>query len=307
MNEVKSQGQSPHMGPSGQGSEAHSPFEVLGDRAGALPVLFSVPHAGRDYPSSLLMRSRQPVEVLRRLEDRYADILVADLVDAGYGAVVAGTARAAIDLNRDSRDIDPRTIDVIPAGQPLIQSAKQRGGLGLFPRSLSRAGDLWSRPMPWEEALARIRTIHMPYHMAIAGLLDTIQARHGQALLIDLHSMPPLTIGERHGRPPDVVIGDRFGASASPRFAELVRAIVSRHGLTAAVNHPYPGYYLVERHGRPGAGRHAIQVEISRDLYLDDALDRPGRRVRAICALMAELAAALAEEVSRGDFAIAAE
>lgn len=278
-------------------------IEVLGGGT-ATPVLFSVPHAGRDYPASLLVRSRLPAEVLQRLEDRYADLLVTDLVAAGHVAVVAMAPRAMIDLNRDPRDIDPRTVRGVPRDVHLVQSSKQRGGLGLFPRFLPRVGDLWTGPLDWQEAWSRIRLIHAPYHAELERQIDTLAARHGQALLLDVHSMPPLPAGAARS---DIVIGDRFGVSASSRLADIARAAAERHGLTVAVNHPYPGSYLIERHGRPGSGRHALQIEISRDLYLDEALDAPGPGLPAMRAMLADMAEALAEELTRGDFAVAAE
>ena len=280
-------------------------MEVFGSGSSGGPVLFSVPHAGRDYPASVLARSRLPEDALQRLEDRYADLLVTELVADGHVTVVAKAPRAVIDLNRDPRDIDLCTVSGIPRGLHLVQSPKQRGGLGLFPRFLPRVGDLWIGPLSWEAAESRIRTIHAPYHAEIERQIDLIAGRHGQAVLLDVHSMPPLSSGGA-GRA-DIVIGDRFGVSASPRLADIVRAVAIGHGLAAAVNHPYPGYYLIERHGRPRSGRHALQIEISRDLYLDEALDEPGPGLPAIRAMLAEMAEALADELTRGGFAVAAE
>lgn len=268
------------------------------------PVLFSVPHAGREYSDAAIARSRLPVAALQRLEDRHADLLVTELIGVGHVAIVAKAPRAIIDLNRDPRDIDPCAVKGMPRTLHLIQSPKQRGGLGLFPRFLPRVGDLWSEPLAWEEAESRIRLIHAPFHAEIERRVDRIVQRHGQALLLDIHSMPPLSRGVAHA---DVVIGDRFGVSASPRLAETARAVVERHGLAVAVNHPYPGYYLIERHGRPRAGRHALQIEIARDLYLDEALDAPGPGLPAVRAMLADVTAALTEELTRGDFAVAAE
>lgn len=278
-------------------------IEVLG-RGLTSPVLLSVPHAGRDYPPSVLARSRLPVAALQRLEDRHADLLVTDLGAAGHVAIVAKAPRAIIDLNRDPRDIDPSTVKGVPRDLHLIQSPKQRGGLGLFPRFLPRMGDIWKEPMAWEEAESRIRQIHAPFHAEIERRMDGIAELHGQALLLDVHSMPPLPAGAARA---DVVIGDRFGVSASPRFADSARAVAERHGLTVAVNHPYPGYYLIERHGRPRAGRHALQIEVSRDLYLDDALDAAGPGLAEVRAMLADMIEVLTDELTRGEFAVAAE
>lgn len=275
-------------------------FGYFGPADPQWPVLISVPHAGRHYPDSVLARSAVPLATLARLEDRHADALVMGLEEQGYGIVCARVARAVIDLNRDPRDIDRRMIAALPHGQALIETAKSRGGLGLFPRSLPRIGGLWRAPMPWAEAHARIEAIHAPYHAELERRLRMIRAVHGQALLLDVHSMPPLEPDRFAGAlRPDVVIGDRFGASAASRFAEVAREVVLRHGLKAAVNHPYPGTYIAERHGKPAAGRHVVQIEISRDLYLDAALREPGAGLNALRAMLLDLAESLREEINR--------
>ena len=107
-------------------------------------------------------------------------------------------------------------------------------------------------------------------------MLFRSRGRYDQALLLDLHSMPPLAPGQGAMPRPDIVIGDRFGGSVPSRYSELARAVATDHGFVAALNHPYPGYYIIERHGRPAAGRYAMQIEISRDLYLDEKMDLPG-------------------------------
>lgn len=280
-------------------------FDFFGGEIQKAPVLLSVPHAGRDYSADVIARSRVPLTALRRLEDRYADLLITELIQQGYAAIIARIPRAVIDLNRDARDVDGRMVAALPRGRPKIQSAKQRGGLGLFPRSLPRVGELWREPIAWREAAERIERIHEPYHAAIDHRLVAVRSYFGQAMLIDVHSMPPLDA--RDGPRPDIIIGDRFGASASPRFAEVARAVVANQGFVVAINHPYPGYYLAERHGRPAEGRHVLQVEISRDMYLDSALEEVGPGLRSVRTMLAELVSTLADEVIRGIYPIAAE
>lgn len=281
-------------------------FLRLGPQRPRRPVLLSVPHAGRCYGADLLARSRVPEESLYRLEDRYADTLIGDLAARGYTVLVAQAPRAEIDLNRDPRDIDPRAVAGLPRHHPTIQSAKQRGGLGLFPRALPRVGDLWRGAMPWAEAERRIATVHAPYHAALEQAMTAMHADFGEAVLVDVHSMPPLPPGFADPRP-DVVVGDRFGAAAAPCFAQATAAVAQAHGLVAALNRPYSGFYLLERQGRPAAGRHAIQIELSRDLYLDARLDLPGEGAPRMRTLLADVVAALERCVRRGGYALAAE
>lgn len=285
-------------------------FEWRGDGPGegaAGPVLLSVPHAGRAYAPAVLARSRMGLSHLQRLEDRHADLLIEDLAARGCRALVARVPRAVIDLNRDPRDIDPVLVHGIPHGEPLIQSAKQRGGLGLFPRSLPRSGDLWRGAMGWDEASSRIAQMHRAYHGELERALDRLCRHHGQALLVDVHSMPPLLPSGRNGERADVVIGDRFGASASACLSEMAGSVLRAEGLRVALNHPYAGSYLIERHGQPGRGRHALQIEISRDLYLDGALEEPGAGLARMRGALTRLVEALERELSRDRWSEAAE
>ncbi|ETI58476.1 N-formylglutamate amidohydrolase [Sphingobium sp. C100] len=282
-------------------------FDLHGPVYPDRPVILSVPHAGRSYPDDVLAAARVRPAVLRRLEDRWVDLLACPLIARGYSVLIARAPRAMIDLNRHEREIDPGMIADIPREAVLQSSAKLRGGLGLFPRRMPGASDLWQRPMPWTEARRRIEQLHRPYHAAVARLMTAARQAHGHAILIDLHSMPPLPPPAAGQAPPGIVLGDRFGRSASTRLIGLAADVVASHGVGVAQNHPYAGDHLIERHGRPEKGLHAIQVEIDRLLYLDAALDRPGPGVARMQAIVTDLVEALAVELPRTDYALAAE
>ena len=264
-------------------------FSMLGPAAPQSPVVLAVPHAGRRYPVDLVERARVPIARLWALEDRMADGLVDLAVAQGATAIVARLARAAIDDNRDPREIDPSMIEEEIALREVQISGKVRSGLGLFPRSLPASGELWKRRMALADVRARIETMHIPYHRTISERLAATRAIFGAAVLIDCHSMPPLPVRESGG-PVRIVIGDRFGASASSALIDMVLAVVEGAGLRAARNHPYPGGHSTERHGRPHTGVHALQIEFDRTLYLDASLDQPGSGFAACRQLLAEIA-----------------
>lgn len=285
-------------------------FSLAGLAEARLPVVVAVPHAGRDYPDEVLANARVQPDALERLEDRHADMLISRLAGSGCVTLVAHAARAWIDLNRAPSELDPQMIvnaQRSAFGQP---SAKVRGGLGLVPRRLADHGELWSRPWTRESIAARIARLHTPYHQTLADTLASLHARFGCALLIDLHSMPPLR-SDAEEPPPGIVIGDRFGRSANGRLCDLAVRTLTQAGYCVALNHPYAGGYVLERHGRPLRNIHALQVEIDRSLYLDAGLNQPGQGLDAVRTLVRDLAITLAEDLQRdghrGDFAIAAE
>ncbi|KKC26452.1 N-formylglutamate amidohydrolase [Sphingomonas sp. SRS2] len=284
---------------------AEPAFSVLGPATPHSPVLLAVPHAGRVYPPALLEAARVPIERLRALEDRYADRLVEVAVAQGATAIVAHMARAAIDLNRDPREIDPAMIEERISAEGLLLSGKVRAGLGLFPRRLPACGELWRGRITMGEAERRIAVAHAPYHAAIAERLERIKAIFGVAILIDCHSMPPLPVRQAGG-PVRVVVGDRFGAGASAAVVDVAMAVIEGAGLRVARNHPYAGGYTLDRHGRPRKQVHAIQIEYDRSLYLDASLEAPTGNLEACARLLGMISSQLGGLFSPG-LPIAAE
>jgi N-formylglutamate amidohydrolase len=243
-----------------------------------------------------------------RLEDRYADLLAQTLIEQGHYVLVARRPRAMIDLNRDEREIDPLGVADLPRHVRPHSSAKVRGGLGIVPDRLAYAGSLWRYPLTYAELCWRIEQIHRPYHAALSQALAETQQRHGAALLVDIHSMPPLRPSiNGDDRLPRIVIGDRFGRSASDRLTDLTADIARQHGLEVAINTPYSGNHILERHGLPEQGIHAIQIEIDRSLYLTRDLVHPGEGVAAIQAMLCDMARGLAHELSGPGLQLAAE
>lgn len=295
------QGDSQHS-PAGSipGSNGVDAFALRLSDSSPLPVLIAVPHAGRHYPGTLLERMRNPGFTALRLEDRYADLLAERIATAtGAALLVAHAPRAMIDLNRATDDVD---WDMFGCGEPdsvgsYTPGRRARAGLGLIPRRLPGLGELWKRRHEEAELAARIAEIHTPYHDCLDAALIRLRARWGAALLIDLHSMPPLPA--RSGeRPPEFVVGDRFGASCHGGAVAAAFAYFSEHQRGVAHNRPYAGGYVLERHARPDEGIHAIQLEIDRSSYLDSRLAEPGPGFAAMVALLTGLIRQLGAEVA---------
>ncbi|MBO9581727.1 MAG: N-formylglutamate amidohydrolase [Sphingobium sp.] len=285
----------------------HDAYDRYGLPGARSPLVFAVPHAGRDYGEALLARARVTPATLARLEDRLADLLTHDLIARGQCVFIARRPRAMIDLNRDEREVDPLSIADLPRGVRPHSSAKVRGGLGIIPDRLAYAGALWRHPLPYGEFLRRIEHIHRPYHDALGQALDAARMLHGVALLVDVHSMPPIHATPGAPAAPRIVLGDRFGRSAAGHLTDLAADIARAHGLEVAINAPYSGNHILERHGTPPRGVHAIQIEVDRSLYLGSDLMTPGDNLPAVRRLLGDLAQALAQELSRPGIPLAAE
>lgn len=295
------------------GSAGVAAFTLDAPNPSALPVLIAVPHAGRAYPPSVLAAMRNPDFAALKLEDRHADRLAKEVARAsGAALLIARAPRAMIDLNRAEDEID---WDMFARGRPESSSGhtpglRARSGLGLIPRRLPGLGELWKHRLPEAELTARIESIHRPYHQCLAAALADLRDRWGAALLIDLHSMPPL--GWRGGQPaPEFVLGDRFGASCHGALVASSFAYFGEQRRTAAHNRPYAGGHVLDRHADPDRAIHALQLEIDRSSYLDSRLSEPGEGFAAMAQLLAGLVRRLAGEVAelgqQGRWAAAAE
>jgi len=281
------------------GSSNLPAYVLTGPQPSAIPVALAVPHAGRAYTPALLGAMRSPGSAALKLEDRYVDRL-ATAVAAATGAMllVANAPRAMIDLNRAPDDVDwdmfGREADG-DAGSH-TPSRRARSGLGLIPRRLPGLGELWKRRHEEGELAARISGIHEPYHAGLAEVLEELRGRWGAALLIDLHSMPPIALGSGLASP-EFVIGDRFGDTCHGSLVAAAFSWFGEHDCVAAHNRPYAGGYVLERHSSPASGLHAMQLEVDRSSYLDANLAEPGAGFAGVVRILTGLVRRLAVEV----------
>jgi N-formylglutamate amidohydrolase len=266
---------------------------------GPLPVLLSVPHSGRAYSETLLANAAQGRRSLLLFEDPLVDRLVWRAVAAGCGAVIQNVPRAAIDCNRGEEEVDPAAIAGISPG-PV--GPRARHGLGLVPSRTHRHGALWRRPIDRSELNRRIGQVHRPYHGALEAGLVGLCSKHGEALLLDCHSMP-----SRRGGQAELVIGDRHGTSAAAWVSAEAARIARQAGFRVALNDPYAGGAIVARHGRPGEGVHAIQLEVDRTAYLASDGHSAGPGFDRVASLFEALAEGLGSAMLSRSLSEAAE
>ncbi|MEL6472517.1 MAG: N-formylglutamate amidohydrolase [Pseudomonadota bacterium] len=232
-------------------------------------VLFASPHSGTVYPEAMQRDLRVPLLEIRRTEDAFVDELFEIAPDLGATLVSARYGRGFVDLNRDARELDPSMFsDGAPRASGL-PTARVEAGLGCLPRICSRGREIYARRMTKSEGERRLADVHDSYHGWITQTLAALRERHGEAVLIDCHSMPSSQPGRRGL--PDIVLGDRFGSSCSARLTGLVERTFKSMGYSVTRNAPYAGGYTTRRYGRPRRGTHALQIEINRSLYMDES------------------------------------
>lgn len=230
------------------------------------PLVVSVPHAGTVVPDEDAPLLALEGQALLRDADLYVDRLCREVPSLGVPLLRALVSRYVLDVNRAPDDVDR---EVCPSlDRPTRVSAR-----GLVWRVTTDGAAVLKRPLTGVELESRIARIHRPYHEALAQLLEEKRARHGFAVLLDAHSMPS-TGRPGHSDPgarrADIVPGDVRGASCAPSLSRLVAEHFEGAGFAVRPNDPYMGGFITRHHGRPARGVHAIQLEMNRDLYMEE-------------------------------------
>lgn len=267
--------------------EIRTPFAIREPALHVVPAVVGVPHAGRQYPRHFVEMSRLSAQALRRSEDAFVDLLCADVPELGVPVLGATFPRAFLDVNREPYELDPRMFDGKLPAFINTRSMRVAGGLGTIPRVVGDGQDIYIRRIPAREALQRIEALYKPYHGALLGLVNRTRARFGSCVLLDMHSMPSSGLDEDGGRRPDIILGDRFGTSASAAIVDHAEAALRGAGLTVSRNRPYAGGHITEHYGLPRSGVHAVQVEINRGLYMDETRIEPLPQFDAVRAALA--------------------
>ena len=272
------------------------PFLVVPPSGEAVPVVVSSPHSGRIYPAAVVEALRVGADALRVFDDGPIDQLAAHAVRAGAVLVAARFPRVVVDLNRNPAELDTEILCRSSASAGFRLTPRARLGLGVVP---SRIGiePVWRRPLGRAEIEDRLERIWRPYHGQVAHQLGECFERFGAALLLDCHSMPSQAGTDGIHGCIDVALGDRFGRSCAPSLLRLAERCLRRHGLVAARNRPYAGGYITERHGRPELGRHALQLELRRSLFMDERTHVPHAGFATVQEVMGDLVASLAPAV----------
>jgi N-formylglutamate amidohydrolase len=285
------------------------PFALRRPGRQTIPLVFSSPHSGLDYPAEFLAAARLDSLSLRRSEDAFVDELFAGAPAAGAPLLSALFPRAFVDPNREALELDPQMFEDELPSEANTDSPRVAAGLGMIARVIASGEEIYGRKLPVAEALRRIERYYRPYHAMLSELIGETKRRFGLCVLIDCHSMPsvggPMERDAGRGRV-DIVLGDCRGTACAPALTERVEMALRQMGYGVARNNPYSGGYVTQFYGRPADKVHALQIEINRALYMDEAsLTRaPGlarlagdmtRLVRALGDIAGSLGAAAAE------------
>jgi N-formylglutamate amidohydrolase len=263
------------------------------------PLVLDSPHSGHDFPADFgaLVTEAE----LRESEDCYVDELYAAAHEFGVSLLAATFPRTYLDPNRNAGDVD---LDLIDGPWPweYRPSGKARIGKSLIWRTLEDGRPIYGKKLAPETVRRRIDRVHAPYHRALQEMLEATFRKHGKVYHINCHSMRSVAGKQSEDGAgsvrPDFVIGDRDGTSCEPRFTELVRATLAGMGYRVTVNDPYKGVELIRAYSEPKAGRHSLQIEINKRLYMDERTLQKHAGFPALQKDLGELLRVLIDELS---------
>lgn len=246
-------------------------LSVAAPRAPLVPMVFDSPHSGLEIPADF--KPAVSVDRVRVAADTHVDDLFSSAADIGAPLLKAHFPRSFLDVNRSLLDMDTQLLDG-PWPHPVRESPTAKRGMGLMWRFAWGDEPMYAAPMRVAEAEARLRRYWLPYHAHLADLLNAVYARFGRVYHINCHSMT--AVGHAISSDPagtvraDICLGDMHGSSASKEFVGLIAETLRAEGLEIALNKPFRGAELVTAYSSPAHGRHSVQFEINRRLYMDE-------------------------------------
>ncbi|NKE66648.1 N-formylglutamate amidohydrolase [Ramlibacter sp. RBP-2] len=251
------------------------PVRMVTRIAGTTPLVLDSPHSGTHYPDDF--RAACDLPVLRRAEDTHVEKIYDFAPALGAAWIEAHFPRIYLDANRDTLELDTTLLDgewPEPVATDPGQLSKIRLGKGLIWKFTDDGVPVYQRRLTVAEVRARIDRCWRPYHEAVRQAIAAAHARHGYSIHINCHSMPAVSGSHATDFPglvhPDFVVGDRDGSTASPALSQLICDHLRGRGYSVAYNHPYKGVELLRRYGDPARHRHSIQIELNREIYMDE-------------------------------------
>lgn len=244
-------------------------FEIRRPAEQRIPVLVDVPHAGEWIPDEVMDEMVVGGQTLKRDLDLYVDEIWAETPDFGATLIFSKVSRYVVDLNRADDDVSPKTVQ----GATRVDAPGYYHDRGVVWRTTTDGTPVMGSAMSREAFERRIATFHTPYHRAIAEEIERIRQQFGFCILVDGHSMPSMGRSghsDPGARRADIVPGDVDGTSCDPVVTRIIERHFKSAGYSVKTNTPYKGGWITRSFGRPSLGVHAIQIELNRDLYMNE-------------------------------------
>jgi N-formylglutamate amidohydrolase len=285
------------------------PYVIYRPTTVLAPVVFSSPHSGRFYPDDFVAASRLDRITLKSSEDSFVDELYQCVPRLGGVLIAAQYARAYCDPNREPYELDPNMFSGALPPQANTRSPRVAAGLGTIPKTVGGGAEIYRGKLSVAEIERRLGRSYRPYHEALRGLIDEARHHFGWSLLIDCHSMPPMAppsgaamagLGDQGDWYANVVLGDCHGGACTGVITQVVEDKFRSLGYHVQRNAPYAGGFTTRHWGHPQTGSQALQIEISRALYMDAHGKTKGAGFTKMQADLEQVVAAIIKLASQG-------
>jgi N-formylglutamate deformylase len=268
-------------------STTHATYSLT---QGTLPLLISIPHLGTDLPPAFARQMNAAASITQDT-DWHLDRLYAFAHSRGASVLQARVSRYVIDLNRP------------PSGESLYPGQTTTG---LCPTETFHGEPLYpsgAEPDAAEQE-RRLRTYWQPYHSALDQELARLKELHGAVLLWDAHSIASTLPRLFEGQLPDLNLGTHSGQSCAAALIDDVAAVASASAFSRVVNGRFKGGYITRHYGQPAQNIHAIQLEMTQALYMDEAapfsyLEHRAAAVQPVLQAMLQAALARLDKLTR--------
>lgn len=277
------------------GTESHSndSYSLLTppDNTDEIPLIYDSPHSGTDYPENF--NFAVDFHTLRLSEDTYVDSIIQDNILNGARVLKAHFPRSYIDPNRAEHSLANKDVQGNLKKLTAKEDFNAVNGRGLIWMRAQKSAIYAKDKTPNEaEILQRINTYYRPYHTALEEQIRRLKNKHGCAYHINWHSCP------RYGSPThkdpnkkraDFILGDRQGTTFDPILLKRIKKFLEDKGYSVAINKPYQGAEIVQRHSDPQNAIYSLQIEMCRDLYMNEITLEPHQGIRDMARLVREL------------------
>ncbi len=244
-------------------AEFGNPINLFRPERQVGPLILASPHSGRIYPKAFVENSALSAHQLRQNEDAFIDSMLSFAHHLDIPLLSARFPRCYVDVNRDKTELPSNWRKITET----VSTPRAEMGLGVVPTIIAEKMPIYKRLPKASEAHQRIKNLYDPYHDTLSALINTTVRQFGQAILLDVHSMPGFTqMGQRR---PDIVLGDRHGSSCHPPTMARIESLFQARRYSTSRNHPYAGGFVTSNYGQPENNIEVIQIEINRDLYLN--------------------------------------
>lgn len=230
------------------------PFKVTVPKSNKQPILVSAPHTGTQIPPEHRPYFKEKFHEFQPDCDEKVDELYDFCSSLGITVLSANISRYVIDLNRPLTD------------EKLYSDARLQ--TGLFPETTFEGESILTKPRTPGYCVKTIQDIYRPYHDKIASELAELKKKFPKVLLFEAHSIARVVSTHPHSPFPDLMLGDSDEKSCDPKISVTIQKILGKD-FSISHNHPFKGGFITRSFHDQKKGIHSVQLEMSKDIYLE--------------------------------------